>query len=213
MYCPRCGVGAGPRRGLAARDPFGAIWVHENAHRSTQRPHSRVHGLRAPAHKAIHYAATLPGIYGIPISFVAELASSIILTSAVLFALNHETLEPYAHYVAATLIATYIAFESPLSAMSANPARTFGPAVCSGYWHAFWIYFIAPPLGMLAAAQVLLARKSKVPHCAKLHHHNNKRCIFCHSGLDLTTPNKKSPLCVKKRLIVTVMVLQLKSPE
>jgi len=138
-----------------------------------------LHG--APAHKAIHYAATIPGIYGIPIAFVAELAISFILMSAVLFALNHEALEPYSHYVAATLIATYIAFESPLSGMSTNPARTFGPAVYSGYWHAFWIYFIAPPLGMLAAAQVLLARKSKVPHCAKLHHHNNKRCIFRHS--------------------------------
>ncbi len=148
-----------------------------------------LHG--APAHEAIHYAATMPGIYGIPIAFVAELTISFILMSAVLFALNHEALEPYSHYVAATLIATYIAFESPLSGMSTNPARTFGPAVYSGYWHAFWIYFIAPPLGMLAAAQVLLACKSKVPHCAKLHHHNNKRCIFCQSGPGLTVPNKK----------------------
>ena len=61
----------------------------------------------------IHYASTMPGIYGIPIAFVAELAISFILMSAVLFALNHEALEPYTHYVAAILIATYIAFESP----------------------------------------------------------------------------------------------------
>lgn len=136
----------------------------------------------APAHKAVRYAATVPGIYGVTVALVAELAISFILMSAVLFALNHEALEPYTHYIAASLIATYIAFESPLSGMSTNPARTLGPAVYSGYWHAFWIYFIAPPLGMLAAAQVLLARKSKVPYCAKLHHHNDRRCIFHHSG-------------------------------
>jgi aquaporin Z len=47
-----------------------------------------LHG--APAHKAVHYAATTPGTYGIPIAFVAELAISFILMSAVLFALNHE---------------------------------------------------------------------------------------------------------------------------
>ena len=67
--------------------------------------------------------------------------------------------------------------------MSTNPARTFGPAFFASYWHALWIYFIAPPLGMLAGAEVFLAaRGHKGPYCAKLHHHNNKRCIFRHSG-------------------------------
>jgi aquaporin Z len=67
--------------------------------------------------------------------------------------------------------------------MSTNPARTFGPAVYASFWHTLWIYFIAPPLGMLAAAEVfLLARERKVPYCAKLHHQNDKRCIFHHSG-------------------------------
>ena len=83
------------------------------------------------------------------------------------------------------MAAIYIAFESPLSGMSTNPARTFGPALFAGYWHALWIYFIGPPLGMLAAAEVfLLAREGNGPYCAKLHHHNDKRCIFRHSGPD-----------------------------
>jgi aquaporin Z len=86
----------------------------------------------------------------------------------------------------------YIAFESPLSGTSTNPARTFGPAVYAGYWQALWIYFTAPPLGMLAAAQAFLwVRDNEGPHCAKLHHDNDKRCIFCHSGPALTGPNKK----------------------
>lgn len=67
--------------------------------------------------------------------------------------------------------------------MSTNPARTLGPAFYASYWHALWIYFIGPPLGMLATAEVvLLARERKGPYCAKLHHHNDKRCIFRHSG-------------------------------
>jgi aquaporin Z len=137
----------------------------------------------APAHKAVRYAATIPGIYGDSIAFVAELAISFLLMSAILFTSNHEVLAPYTHYFAAILAATYIAFESPLSGMSTNPARTFGPALFAGYWHGLWIYFVAPPLGMLAAAEVfLLARKGKGPYCAKLHHHNDKRCIFRHSG-------------------------------
>jgi len=146
----------------------------------------------APAHQAVRYAATLPGIHGEAfyvntIAFAAELSISFVLMSAILFASNHEVLAPYTHYFAALLVAIYIAFESPLSGMSTNPARTFGPALYASYWHALWIYFIAPPLGMLAAAEVfLLARERKAPYCAKLHHHNDKRCIFRHSGPDPT---------------------------
>ena len=74
--------------------------------------------------------------------------------------------------------------------MSTNPARTFGPALFASYWHALWIYFIGPPLGMLAAAEVfLLAREGNGPYCAKLHHHNDKRCIFRHSGPDASGRN------------------------
>jgi aquaporin Z len=143
----------------------------------------------APAHHAVHYAATLPGIYGNTIAFAAELAISFILMSAILFASNHAVLAPYTHHFAAVLVAVYIAFESPLSGMSTNPARTFGPALNAGYWHALWIYFIGPPLGMLAAAEVfLLVRGGKAPYCAKLHHQNDKRCIFRHDGPNPTAP-------------------------
>jgi len=143
----------------------------------------------APADKAVRYAATLPGNHGDTIAFAAELVMSFILMSAVLFASNHKVLAVYTHHFAAMLIGTYIAFESPLSGMSTNPARTFGPAFFGGYWHAVWIYFIAPPLGMLAAAQMfLLNRGHSGALCAKLHHHNDKRCIFCHSGFDFPVP-------------------------
>jgi Major intrinsic protein len=81
--------------------------------------------------------------------------------------------------------------------MSTNPARTFSPALYGIYWHALWIYFIAPPLGMLAAAEVfLLACGRKGPYCAKLHHDNDKRCIFHHS----------EALCVKKKITADRLV-------
>ena len=133
----------------------------------------------APGHAAVHYGVTMPGAYGSAIAFVAEMTISFILMSTVLFVSNRENIARYTPYFAGALVATYWTLESPLSGMSTNPARTFGSAFYAGYWHALWIYFTAPPLGMLAAAEIFLQVRGGVgPLCAKLHHSNNKRCIF-----------------------------------
>jgi len=131
---------------------------------------------------AVRYAVTVPGVYGSTVAFLAELAISFILMITVLFATNHKRLAPYTAYFVGMLIATYFTFEAPLSGMSTNPARTFGSALHANYWHALWIYFIAPSMGMLAAGEVFLrVRRGAAPYCAKLHHANSKRCIFHHA--------------------------------
>lgn len=81
----------------------------------------------------------------------------------------------------------FITFETPLSGMSMNPARTFASALYASYWHALWIYFIAPTFGMLLAAEVFLYVRGGIgPFCAKLHHANNRRCIFHHSQQEVS---------------------------
>jgi aquaporin Z len=136
----------------------------------------------APGHHAIRYAVTMPGKYGSAVAFLGELTISFILMTTILVVSNRETLARYTPYFVGALYATFITFETPLSGMSMNPARTFGSAVHASYWYALWIYFVAPTLGMLVAAEIFLrARGGVPPFCAKLHHANNKRCIFLHS--------------------------------
>ena len=135
----------------------------------------------APENAAIRSAVTTPGAYGSAGAFIAELVISFILMTTILVASNHEPLARYTPYFVGVLYAVYITFETPLSGMSMNPARTFGSAFHAGYWHAIWIYFISPTLGMLASAKIFLwARGGVPPYCAKLHHANNRRCIFHH---------------------------------
>jgi len=62
--------------------------------------------------------------------------------------------------------------------MSMNPARSLGPAVLAGRYDGLWIYFIAPPLAMLAAAE-LFRRRARTMPCAKLNHSVDVPCIFC----------------------------------
>jgi aquaporin Z len=131
------------------------------------------------AHPAVNYAATIPGPGGAAIAFVAEVIISFILMSVVLRVSNTARLARFTGLFAGALVMTYISLEAPLSGMSMNPARTFGSAFSANTWTALWIYFTAPPLGMMLAAETYrrLAGAKKV-FCAKLHHHNDKRCIF-----------------------------------
>jgi aquaporin Z len=135
----------------------------------------------APGDTVIRYAVTVPGVYGNIVAFAAELTISFGLMITILFVTNHEAVARYTPFFVGALYAVYITFETPLSGMSMNPARTFGPAFEASYWHALWIYFLAPTLGMLIASGVFLRLRGGVgPYCAKLHHANNKRCIFRH---------------------------------
>jgi aquaporin Z len=132
------------------------------------------------ADRATNYAATLPGPAGVAVAFSAELAITFGLMWVVLVVSNHPRLAHLTGVCAGALVALYIAVEAPLSGMSMNPARTFGSAVFARDWTALWIYFVAPPLGMLAAAELYLRRQGRGRlFCAKLCH--AEPCLFCES--------------------------------
>jgi len=131
------------------------------------------------AHPAVRHAATVPGRGGPGVAFVAELLISFLLMSVVLTVSNRPRLNRFTGLCAGALVASYIVFEAPLSGMSMNAARTVGSAVYAQAWMALWVYFTAPVLGMLSAAQLFVSfRGVQKIYCAKLHHHNAQRCIF-----------------------------------
>jgi aquaporin Z len=131
------------------------------------------------AHPAVIYAATVPGVGGVGVAFVAEFLISFLLMTVVLTVSNRPGLNRFTGLCAGALVASYIVFEAPLSGMSMNAARTVGSAVYAQAWMALWIYFTAPLLGMLAAAQLYVATQGMQRIlCAKLHHDNPQRCIF-----------------------------------
>ncbi len=133
-------------------------------------------GMRATD---IRFAATLPGTSGALIALAAELVISFGLMTLVLHSTNRVRLNRFTGLFVGALVATYITLEAPLSGMIMNPARTLGSATGAQLFTGLWIYFVAPPLGMLAAAEWFRRRHGRQPvRCAKLHHANDKRCIF-----------------------------------
>ncbi|MGE5303198.1 MAG: aquaporin [Alphaproteobacteria bacterium] len=132
------------------------------------------------SHPSVHYVVTMPGSAGSAAAFFAEVAITFILMTVILHVSNNPSLHKLTGLCAGILVATYITFEAPISGMSMNPARTFASAVPAHAWSALWIYFTAPLIGMLSAAEFYLrTRGPQSVVCAKLHHDNGKRCIFC----------------------------------
>ncbi|HKW35980.1 MAG TPA: aquaporin [Candidatus Acidoferrum sp.] len=63
--------------------------------------------LGAPGNPTIRYAATLPGLYGAGVAFIAEVAISCALMLTVLFASNHTVLCRYTPYCVGALYAIF----------------------------------------------------------------------------------------------------------
>jgi len=70
--------------------------------------------------------------------------------------------------IALTLVLIHLA-GIPFSGASVNPARTFGPALVGGQWHAIWIYFAGPAIGAVVAWLVsTLVLEGKMPKAPSL---------------------------------------------
>ena len=132
--------------------------------------------LAAPG---VHYVATVPGPWGSGAAFAAEIAIAFLQMTVVLRLSNHMRWSRWTGVAAGICVALYITFESPFSGMSLNPARSLGSALPAHETASLWIYFIAPALGMLLAAELYVRlRGAGQVFCAKLHHPAGVPCLF-----------------------------------
>jgi aquaporin Z len=130
--------------------------------------------ILGPHLAAVNYAVTIPGLGGRPAAFAAELFMAALLMAAVLITSNRPRLTPYTTWLVGFLIANYILFLAPVSGFSINPARTLGSAVFAHQYTGLWIYFTAPILGMMSAAEAYL-RASTHHHSYFTHRHLTQR--------------------------------------
>ena len=129
----------------------------------------------------VTYVVTVPGEAGVVVAFAAEFLMAMLLMFAILLISNHMKWERFTGLAAGALVATYITLEAPYSGMSINPARTLASALPAGIWSYWWVYLIAPVMGMLTGVELYrrclpraLVRRAKLVWCDK------QRCI--HSG-------------------------------
>jgi len=100
--------------------------------------------------------ATIPAIGAVGFALATEFVTSFLTMTVVMLASNTRSLPAFTCLIVGVLVAAYVRFESPTTGFSRNPARSFASVFASAGWSFLWIYFIAPPIGMLAASELCL---------------------------------------------------------
>ena len=100
---------------------------------------------------SLRFGATLPYPGRTMAAFMGEVITSFLLIAGIFFFTGHHRLRRYTPYLMPFLYCMMVYAEGELSGTSTNPARSFGPAVVSGAWTGWWLYWIAPLTGAVLA--------------------------------------------------------------
>jgi aquaporin Z len=103
--------------------------------------------------RSVAFGATQPG-GGVWPAFLGEAATTFAMILLLLFFVSHKTIRRFTPALFPFLYAAMVFLEAPISGTSTNPARSLGPAVLSGEWRAWWVYWGGPLLGALLAVGV-----------------------------------------------------------
>lgn len=125
--------------------------------------------------ESISFGATLPGA-GFPITTVllGEIITTFTMVSLLIIFLGFRETRRYTPAIFPILYCIMVPLEADISGTSTNPARSLGPALVSGAWQGWWIYYAGPFIGALLASLAcsFMAKRIGV---AKIYHFDSDR--------------------------------------
>jgi len=130
--------------------------------------------------RSIDFGSSLPGQgYSAWTVLFGEVATTFGLIASLCVFLAIRELRRFTPAMIPFLYAIMVPLEAPISGTSTNPARSLGPAIVSGNFDGWWIYWVGPFLGAVAAifACSFLASRIEV---AKVYHFDSDRSGVFH---------------------------------
>jgi aquaporin Z len=125
--------------------------------------------------RSVAFGATAPGTgYSVTAALLGEVVTTFVMVALLCAFLGFRRLRRFTPALFPPLYAVMVFLEAPISGTSTNPARSLGPAVVSGIWQAWWIYWVGPLLGMLAAIAICSRLADRI-EVAKLYHFDSDR--------------------------------------
>jgi aquaporin Z len=125
--------------------------------------------------RSVAFGATLPGAgYSTQAVLLGEIATTFTMVSLLCVFIGFRRLRPFTPGIFPPLYAIMVYLEASISGTSTNPARSLGPALISGQWQGWWIYWVGPLIGAFLASLAcsLLAKRITV---AKLYYFDTDR--------------------------------------
>ena len=130
----------------------------------------------------VAYGATVPGPAGAWVGLLGEAFATFCLVAGLLLFVGHARLRRFTPALFPFLYALLVWLEAPLSGASTNPARSLGPGLVAGDLRGWWIYWLGPLAGTLAAVglrRTLPVTRSLEIRVAKVFHfHLDRHGIF-----------------------------------
>lgn len=143
---------------------------------------------------SVDFGATLPGLeYGVWMALLGEIITTFCLISGLFCFLRLQLLRQFTPLLFPFLYSAMVFLEAPISGTSTNPARSFGPALISGNWQDWWVYWLGPLLGTLLGVAIFRITRLgwlKI-EVAKLYHFGQDRYGVFHSQDELKTRRRK----------------------
>jgi aquaporin Z len=126
--------------------------------------------LWGPIGRSIYFGGTMPGKdYDILTVLLGEIITTFCLVGGLCLFLGFHKLRKYTPLMIPILYSIMVPLEASISGTSTNPARSLGPSIISGQWEGWWIYWVGPILGAVAASIVFSAFAKRITE-AKLYH-------------------------------------------
>jgi len=120
--------------------------------------------------RSIFFGATMPGAgYSLSMVFFGEVITTFTMVSLLALFLGYRHLRSYTPAIFPILYCIMSYLEAGISGTSTNPARSLGPALISGQWDYWWIYWIGPLVGAYLSTLVMSFFAKRITE-AKLYH-------------------------------------------
>jgi aquaporin Z len=128
--------------------------------------------------RSVAFGATLAGDgYSVGAVLLGEAITTFAMVTLLCVFLGFRRIRRFTPAIFPILYAVMVYAESPISGTSTNPARSLGPAIISGRWEGWWIYWVGPVIGSVAACLACSALAKRIT-VAKVYHFDSDRDLL-----------------------------------